>query len=83
MCNREIYHLCHFILSFIGNPCIRSNIHEEDYFVTNFGIKNGNRFITVGGATGGLMILLDDDGYQAYDFDNDKGISEISVAEGS
>ena len=58
-------------------------LHEEDYFVTNFGMKNGNRFITVGGATGGLMILLDDEGYQAYDFDNDKGTSEISVVEGS
>jgi hypothetical protein len=32
-------------------------LHEEDYFVTNIGMKNGNKFITVGGAAGGLMIL--------------------------
>ena len=27
-------------------------LHEEDYIITNFGIKNGNPFITVQGTAG-------------------------------
>ena len=32
-------------------------LHEKDYIITNFGIKNGNPFITVQGLQEGLMIL--------------------------
>ena len=59
-------------------------LHEKDYIITNFGIKNGNPFITVQGTAGGSYDpSLGDEGYQAYVFDNDKGTSEISVAKGS
>jgi hypothetical protein len=59
-------------------------LHEEDYIVTNFGMKNGNQFITVRGAAGGSYDpSLDDEGYQAYVFETDKGTFEISVAQGS
>ena len=47
-------------------------------------MKNGNPFITVQGAAGGSYDpSLGDEGYQAYVFDTDKGIFEISVTEGS
>ena len=59
-------------------------LHEEDYIITNFGIKNGNPFITVQGTAGGSYDpSLGDEGHQAYVFDADKGTLEISVAEGS
>ena len=59
-------------------------LHEKDYIVTNFGIKNGNPFITVQGTAGGSYDpSLGDEGYQAYVFDTDKGTFEITVAEGS
>src|SRR4029078_3992 len=57
-------------------------IHEKDYIITNFGIKNGNPFITVQGTAGGSYDpSLGDEGYQAYVFDTDKGTFEITVAE--
>ena len=47
-------------------------------------MKNGNLFITVQGSAGGSYDpSLSDEGYQAYVFDTDKGIFEISVTEGS
>ena len=47
-------------------------------------MKNGNKFITVGGAAGASYDpSLGDEGYQAYVFDTDKGTFEISVVEGS
>jgi hypothetical protein len=59
-------------------------LHEEDYIITNFGIKNGNPFITVQGTAGGSYDpSLGDEGYQAYVFDTDKGTFEITVAESS
>ena len=59
-------------------------LHEKDYIITNFGIKNGNPFITVEGTAGGSYdASLGDEGYQAYVFDTDKGTFEITVAEGS
>jgi hypothetical protein len=59
-------------------------LHEKDYIITNFGIKNGNPIITVQGTAGGSYDpSLGDEGYQAYVFDTDKGTFEITVAEGS
>lgn len=59
-------------------------LHEKDYVVTDFGMKNGNPFITVQGTAGGSYDpSVGDEGYQAYIFDTDKGIFEITVAEGS
>jgi hypothetical protein len=59
-------------------------LHEKDYIVTNFGMKNGNPFITVQGTAGGSYDpSVGDEGYQAYIFDTDKGIFEITVAESS
>jgi hypothetical protein len=59
-------------------------LHEKDYMITNFGIKNGNPFITVQGTAGGSYdFSVGDEGYQAYVFDTDKGTFEITVAESS
>ncbi len=47
-------------------------------------MKNGNPFITVEGTAGGSYDpSMGDEGYEAYVFDTDKGIYQITVAEGS
>ncbi len=61
MCNREIaYPYITSVILFsvsLATFAYAVTLHEEDYFVTNIGMKNGNKFVTVGGATGRLMIL--------------------------
>jgi hypothetical protein len=58
--------------------------NEKDYIITGFGMKNGNPFITVQGTGGGSYDpSMGDEGYEAYVFDTDKGIFQITVAEGS
>jgi hypothetical protein len=88
MYNREIVHLC--IISailFLGSLATLAyaiTLHEKDYIITNFGMKNGNPFITVQGTAGGSYDpSVGDEGYQAYVFDTDKGIFEITVTESS
>lgn len=88
MHNRERAYLCIIsaILFLVSLATIAYAItfHEKDYIVTNFGVKNGNPFITVQGTAGGSYDpSMGDEGYQAYVFDTDKGIFEITVAEGS
>ncbi len=57
---------------------------EKDYIITNFGMKAGNPFITVQGTAGGSYDpSMGDEGYEAYVFGTDKGIFQITVAEGS
>ncbi len=57
---------------------------EKDYIITNFGMKAGNPFITVQGTAGGSYDpSMGDEGYEAYVFNTDKGIFQITVAEGS
>lgn len=86
--NRQIIHLCIIsaasFLSSLATVAYAVTLHEKDYIMTNFGIKNGNPFITVQGTAGGSYDPSSgDEGYQAYVFDTDKGIFEITVAEGS
>jgi hypothetical protein len=58
--------------------------NEPDYIVTKSGMRNGNPFITVEGNAGASYDpSVGDEGYQAYIFDTDKGIFEITVAESS
>jgi hypothetical protein len=71
-------------LGFFVTIAFAMTLHENDYIITNFGIKNGNPFITVEGTAGGSYDpSVGDEGYQAYIFDTDRGIFEITVAEGS
>jgi hypothetical protein len=71
-------------LSSLATVAYAITLHEKDYIVTNFGVKNGNPFISVQGMAGGSYDpSVGDEGYQAYIFDTDKGIFEITVAEGS
>jgi len=59
-------------------------LNEKDYAITSFGIKDGNPFIIVQGTAGGSYDpSMGDEGYEAYVFDTDKGIFQITVAEGS
>ena len=88
MHNRQIVYLCIiFAILFLGSLetlAYGVTLQEKDYIITNFGIKNGNPFITVQGTAGGSYDpSLGDEGYQAYVFDTDKGTFEITVAEGS
>jgi hypothetical protein len=58
--------------------------NEKDYYINNFGIKNGNPFMTVQGTAGGSYDpSMGDEGYEAYVFDTDKGIFQISVGQGT
>ena len=71
-------------LSSLATVAYAITLHEKDYIVTNFGVRNGNPFISVQGMAGGSYDpSVGDEGYQAYIFDTDKGIFEITVAEGS
>ena len=59
-------------------------LNEKDYTITGFGINDGNPFITVEGTAGGSYDpSMGDEGYEAYVFNTDKGIFQITVAEGS
>ncbi|MGA9942784.1 MAG: hypothetical protein WBP88_12385 [Nitrososphaeraceae archaeon] len=59
-------------------------LNEKDYTITGFGMKDGNPFITVQGTAGGSYDpSMGDEGYEAYVFNTDKGIFQITVAEGS
>lgn len=59
-------------------------LNDKDYTITGFGMKDGNPFITVQGTAGGTYDpSMGDEGYEAYVFNTDKGIFQITVAEGS
>ena len=59
-------------------------LSEKDYTITGFGLKDGNPFITVQGTAGGSYDpSMGDEGYEAYVFNTDKGIFQITVSEGS
>src|SRR6476619_8543808 len=59
-------------------------LNDKDYTITGFGLKDGNPFITVQGTAGGTYDpSMGDEGYEAYVFNTDKGIFQITVAEGS
>jgi hypothetical protein len=86
--NREIVHLgiisAILFLGSLATLAYAITLHEKDYIITNFGMKNGNPFITVQGTAGGSYDpSVGDEGYQAYVFDTDKGIFEITVTESS
>ena len=53
MHNRQIVYLCIiFAILFLGSLATLAygvTLQEKDYIITNFGIKNGNPFITVQG----------------------------------
>ncbi|HEY7111208.1 MAG TPA: hypothetical protein VH415_17405 [Nitrososphaeraceae archaeon] len=74
-----------FLLSYVSFVnASTSTLNEKDYLITNFGIKNGNPIISVEGIAGGSYdASMGDEGYQAYVFDTDKGIFQITVSEGS
>jgi hypothetical protein len=88
MYNRETVHLgiisAILFLGSLATLAYAITLHEKDYIITNFGMKNGNPFITVQGTAGGSYDpSVGDEGYQAYVFDTDKGIFEITVTESS
>ena len=71
-----------FLLS-AANNVYSINLNEKDYYINNFGIKNGKPFISVQGTAGGSFDpSMGDEGYEAYVFDTDKGIFQITVAQG-
>jgi len=60
-----------------------TSLEENDYIIKDFGVKNGNLFITVEGTAGGSYDpSMGDEGYEAYVFDTDKGVFQVTVAEG-
>ena len=67
-----------------NNAYSAANLDKKDYYINNFGIKNGNPFISVQGTAGGSFDpSMGDEGYEAYVFDTDKGLFQITVAQGS
>src|SRR5215510_2078120 len=59
-------------------------LNKNDYIITGYGINNSKPYITVQGTAGGSYDpSLGDEGYYAYVFNTDKGIFQITVAEGS
>src|SRR6266498_5972251 len=70
-------------LLFAANNVYSIELNERDYYINNFGIKDGKPFITVQGTAGGSFDpSMGDEGYEAYVFDTDKGIFQITVAQG-
>jgi hypothetical protein len=60
-----------------------TSLQQNDYVIKDFGIKNGNLFITVEGTAGGSYDpSMGDEGYSAYLFDTDRGIFQVTVGEG-
>jgi hypothetical protein len=60
-----------------------TSLQENDYIIKDFGINNGNPFITVEGIAGGSYDpSMGDEGYEAYVYDTDKGIYQVTVAQG-
>src|SRR6266540_258966 len=88
MCNnRTIYVsiICAILLlvAFTISNAYAIKLNEKDYIITDFGIVSGNPFITVEGTAGGSYDpSMGDEGYYAYVFNTDKGIFQITVAEG-
>jgi hypothetical protein len=67
-----------------NNAYSAASLNEKDYYINNFGIKNGNPFISVQGTAGGSFDpSMGDEGYEAYVFDTDKGLFQITVAQSS
>jgi hypothetical protein len=65
-----------------NNAYSAASLNEKDYYINNFGIKNGNPFISVQGTAGGSFDpSMGDEGYEAYVFDTDKGLFQITVAQ--
>ena len=51
--------------------------------LSRISVKNGNLFITVEGTAGGSYDpSMGDEGYEAYVFDTDQEIFQVTVAEG-
>jgi hypothetical protein len=85
--NRTIYVsiICAILLlvAFTASNAYASKLNEKDYIITDFGIASGNPFITVEGTAGGSYDpSMGDEGYEAYVFDTDKGLFQVTVAEG-
>ena len=61
MHNRESVYLlivsAILFLSSLATVAYAITLHEKDYIVTNFGVKNGNPFISVQGTAGGSYDL--------------------------
>lgn len=56
-------------------------LDENDYIIKNFGINDTNPFITVEGIAGrSYDVSMGDEGYNAYVFDTDKGIYQVTVS---
>jgi len=56
-------------------------MNEKDYYIKNFGMNVTNPFITVQGIAGGSHdASLGDEGYEAYVFDTDKGMFQITIS---
>jgi hypothetical protein len=56
-------------------------LDENDYIIKNFGLNDTNPFITVEGIAGrSYDISMGDEGYNAYIFDTDKGIYQVTVS---
>jgi len=59
-----------------------SELNKNDYLINNFGIKDGNPWMTVQGTAGGSYDpSMGDEGYDAYVFQTNKGIFQITVAQ--
>jgi len=61
-----------------------TSLQENDsYIIKDFGINNWKPFITIEGIGGGFCDpSTDDEGYEAYVYDSDKGIYQVTVAQG-
>lgn len=57
--------------------------HREDFVITDYGVKNGNPFMTVQGEAGrSVSVDMGDESYYAYTFVTDKGVFASTVALG-
>jgi hypothetical protein len=60
-----------------------TSLQENDYIIKDFGINNRKPFITVEGISrGSYDPSMGDEGYEAYVYDTDKGIYQVTVAQG-
>lgn len=72
------------LVSLVGFASLHAiSLQQKDYTIKDFGIKDGTPFMLVEGTAGGSYDpSMGDEGYEAYVFDTDKGIFQVSVAEG-
>lgn len=72
------------VIIIVGHTSLYAiSLQQKDYTIKDFGIKDGTPFMLVEGTAGGSYDpSMGDEGYEAYVFDTDRGVFQVSVAEG-